>query len=189
MKKNAFSWLFLLTFVLLLSCNPQKKALRNMMEGCDTLELSTTKSPGASGDKPLYTSDALINKAAEAFTISSLQENHSSLLSLRKEPFQNIHDTSRIDTIYHFSGKRDSIKFYRSQEKDLMIYLSIADPKLDLHRCVRPGMSKDAFLDLFDINPPVGDTIRIANPDQTLIFIFYFQQDKLQRIRSDIYFG
>ena len=189
MKKTPLSWLFLLTLVLMLSCNPHKKALRKMMEGCDTVELATRKVPGASGDIPFYTSDSFANQAADAFTISSLQENHSRLLSLQKEPFQNIHDNSRIDTIYHFSGRKDSIKFYRSQEKDLMIYFSIADPKLDLHRCVRPGISKKAFLDLFGITPPVGDIIKIANPDQTLIFIFHFKEDKLQRIRSDIYFG
>ena len=160
-----------------------------MMAGCDTVAMAAQKSPRYSGKAAIYHSEQFVNQAAEAFTIGSLQKKHMQMLSLRKEPFRNIHDTTRIDTIYHFSGERDSIKFYRSREKDLMIYVSIADPELALHRCVRPGMSKDTFLDIFGITPPVGKIIKIANRDQTLIFIFYFRENKLLRMRSDIYFG
>jgi len=188
-KKPAFGWTVLLTIILISSCNPQKKAMQKMMQGCDTLNLATQKYPGTSGKVPLYISGQLANQAAEAFTITSVRNNHGPLFSLHKEPYKNIHDTTRIDTIYHFSGKRDSIKFYRTREKDLMIYFSIADPQLALHRCVRPGMSREIFLEIFGIRQPVGDTIKISNPDQTLIFIFYFREDKLHRIRSDIYFG
>ncbi|MGM0529742.1 MAG: hypothetical protein ACQER7_00145 [Bacteroidota bacterium] len=139
-------------------------------------------------DIPVFTTDSFTNKAAEAFTIQSLRENHSKMLSLRKEPFRNIHDTSRIDTIYHYSGKRDTIKFYRSREKDLMIYLQLISPELALDSCVYPGMNKETFLSIFGINRPVGNTIQLANSDGTLRFIFYFRDDELERIKSDFYF-
>lgn len=186
--KNIFL-LFLVCMILLLSCNPKKRALQKMMAGCDTVQINTMKTPDNEGHHLTYIAKDFVNEAAEAFSVKSVKNNHSELLSLHKEPFQNVHDTSRIDTIYHFSGKKDSIKFYRSKEKDLMVYLSLASPELALHRCVRPGMDKETFLNIFGIAPPVGETIKVANTDQTVIFIFYFRENKLHRIKSDIYFG
>ena len=186
--KNVFL-LFPVCIILLSSCNPKKRALQKMMVGCDTVQIHTRAIPDHEGHHSTYIAEDFANKACDAFSVKSVKKNHSELLSLHKEPFQNIHDTTRIDTIYHFSGEKDSIKFYRSREKDLMVFVSLASPEFALHQCVRPGMHKETFLNIFAIAPPVGDTIKIVNSDQTLIFIFYFRDNKLHRIRSDIYFG
>jgi len=121
-------------------------------------------------------------------SIRSLQQNHGDLLALSREPFQNIHDTTRLDTIYRFTGTKDTVKFYRSHQKDLLIYLNITNPRLSLTRCIRPGLPKSTFLRIFGITPPTENEIRIPNREGALIFIFYLSKEKLQRIKSDIYF-
>ena len=177
------------SMLLLFSCNPKKKITENLYRDCDTTRINANRGAALSGQPATWTSDEFIRQAPQELSIQSLQQNHANWLSLKKEPFQNIHDTSRIDTIYHFTAENDTVKFYRSRQKDLLIHLDITNPRLSLTRCIRPGLPKTTFLKIFGINPPIENKIRIRNHEGTLIFIFYFQKGKLQRIQSDIYFG
>lgn len=184
--------LFLLPFSLLLllfSCNPKKKITKNLYKECDTTRINAHRSTAPSGKTATWISNEFIRKAPQKLSIRWLQQNHADWLSLKKEPFQNIHDTSRIDTIYHFTAENDTVRFYRSRPKDLLIHLDVTNPRLSLTRCIRPGLPKTTFMKIFGITPPTKNKIRIRNREGTLIFIFYFQKGKLQRIQSDIYFG
>lgn len=189
MNKHLLPNILLVLMVVILGCNTQKNATQNTSETCDTIRIETRYAQNLTEEMPTFITDSFTNMASEAFTIASIQKNHSKMLSLKKEPFRNIHDHSRIDTIYHFSGKKDTIKFYRSRRKVFMIYLNITSPELVLDSCIRPGITKQTFQSVFGITRPVGSTIQIANSDGTLRFIFYFQDDVLQRIESDFYFG
>ena len=192
MKQKFYTNILIVTMVVIFGCNTKKDATdvtKTSNNTCDTIKIETRYSARLTEDVPTYVTDSFINKAVEAFTIDTLQKNLSEILPLKKEPFRNIHDTVRIDTIFHFSGARDTIKFYKSREKNFMIYLYLTSPEMALDSCVHPGMSKASFQSIFGINRPVGNTIQIANSDGTLRFIFYFRDDVLKRIESDFYFG
>ena len=188
MIKHLLIHILLITMVILVGCNLKKEATKISDEACDTLKIETRYSQKLTKETPVFIADSFANKAADAFTMQSLRKNRPEMLPLRKEPFSNIHNSSRIDTIYHFSGSRDTIKFYRSREKDFMIYFHLTSPELYLDSCVHPGMSKATFRSIFGINRPVGNTIQLANSDGTLRYIFYFRDDALARIKSDFYF-
>ncbi|MFP4620278.1 MAG: hypothetical protein ACLFM7_03140 [Bacteroidales bacterium] len=181
--------LLFLVIILQIGCSSKKNATHTSEEACDTIRIEASYSQRLTKELPTFISDTFTNKAVETFTIESLQKKHSKMLPLKKEPFRNIHDSSKIDTIYHFSGKKDTIKFYCTHEKNFMIYLHLVSPELSLNPCIRPGISKTRFKSFFGISRPVGDTIQIANSDGTLRFIFYFTGDLLKQIESDFYFG
>jgi len=178
-----------LMMVLLYSCSPKKKATAPLPAGCDTLRIGNTKLSQANGATWRCVNEAFIDRVADKYTISYIIKEQADRLDMRKEPFQNIHDTTRIDTIYHFSGTRDSIKFYKGRNKSFLIDLVLTGAQLGLTRCIRPGMSKALFLKIFGIPEDTGNTIHITNQDETLVFIFHFDGDVLRRIESEIYFG
>ena len=189
MTRFLSAFLLITLAFLIFACNSQKKARENPFSYCDTVRIDTRMLSDDSGMADQYVSDSFINMASEVYTINNLREDYSRLLSMKRVPFRNVHDTTQVDTIYHFTGKRDSIKFYRSRSKAFMILLDVSSPELGLDRCIRPGMSKKTFLSIFQIPGSTSDTIRISNRDGTLIFIFYFRDNTLKRIESDIYFG
>ena len=189
MKKFLSASFLIYIIIVAFACNSKRKATEEAAAFCDTMQIETRIMEDDPGEHPQFISDRFINDAADAYTIQNLREKHSDLLSLKKEPFKNMHDTSRVDTIYHFIGARDSIKFYRSKEKAFMIYLDVSSPELGINRCIRPGLSKERFRTIFQLPQATGNVVRISNVDGTLVFIFYFRDNQLKRIESDIYFG
>ena len=189
MKKNQLPHILMIIIITALGCHTKKNTTENLNRVCDTLRIATRYDKMSREGIPTFITDSFTSQAAETFSIESLRKDHSELLPLRKEPFRNIHDTTVIDTIYHFSGARDTITFYSSRRKNFMIYLHLTSPELVLGSCIRPGMSRETFRSVFGISKPFEDAVQLANSDGTLRFIFYFEGDVLKSIKSDIYFG
>ncbi len=189
MKKNLIPHILLLLMIAAWGCHTKKNTTESISKACDTMKIATRYAEMSRKGIPTFITDSFTNRAVESFTIESLQENHSELVPLKKEPFRNIHDTTVIDTIYRFSGSRDTITFYSSRKKNFMIYLHLTSSELVLDSCIRPGMTRKTFRSVFGISKPFGDIVQLANSDGTLRFIFYFEGDILKSIISDIYFG
>ena len=189
MKKTPLPYILLVIMIAALGCHTKKNTTESLSKACDTMKIATRYAEMSREGIPTFITDSFTSRAAETFTIESLKKRHSELLPLEKEPFRNIHDTTVIDTIYRFSGARDTITFYSSRKKNFMIYLHLTSSELVLGSCICPGMTRETFRSVFGISKPFGDIVQLANSDGTLRFIFHFDGNILKSIKSDIYFG
>ena len=103
------------------------------------------------------------------------------------EPVINMHETSYVDTVYKFFDNNNKIEIYRASDKDFIIYFDVKDSKYALNGNVKTGISKDVFIQKFQINKSISDVVQVANSGSSMKFIFYFKNDRLQRIKSDLY--
>jgi len=129
-----------------------------------------------------YIVEDFANRATKNYTIEAIQKEYTDILKQSKEPTTNIHDTSVVDTIYKFHGKKDTIEFYRAKHKDLIKKFSAASPAFTLYGCISTEMKKDSLLNQFDIKDSVGDVIKITNKDKSAVLIFQLKNNRVERI-------
>ncbi|MBN2481809.1 MAG: hypothetical protein JXB19_08720 [Bacteroidales bacterium] len=137
-------------------------------------------------DVPYYESDDFY-----AFRIEPDTKNIVSLykvpFKLSKEPFVNIHDTTVVDTIYTYAYRDNKIVIYKSRYKDLLAQFDVTDSMFEINGKLSPGISKDYFLNKFNIDHLIHDTVDIGNMDRTDVNRFYFRNNTLVRIRIEPY--
>jgi len=134
-----------------------------------------------------YIAEDFANKATRNYTIEAIQKKYTDVLKQSTEPTTNIHDTSIIDTIYKFHGKKDTIEFYRAKHKDLLKKFSVASQEFTLYGCISTGMEKDSLLNRFNIKHSAGDVIKLGNEDKSAVFTFQIKKNQVERIVSTPY--
>lgn len=177
------------TFILLLiitSCSTLQKKTAEKFE-CNQTNFSTDSSFTDSKGITYYICDKFANKAIENYTIETVRETYSGFLKQVTTLTENIHDTTRTDTIYKFYNDNTIISFYRAKHKDFLRKFEVSEPVFNLYGCVSAGMSKEVLKKQFSIKDSLSDTIRIGNEEQTAIYTFYFRNGKVNRIVSTPY--
>lgn len=109
------------------------------------------------------------------------------LLDCSVEPVINMHETSYVDTVYKFFDSNNKIQVYRAKDKEFVIYFDVSDSKYTLNGNVKTGMTKEVFIQKFQINKSISDVVKVANTGSSMKFIFYFKNNRLERIKSDLY--
>lgn len=169
------------------------------LAGCDILK-SSTSAENINDDKILFHSknyfidsskvtfiecDEFVSNALVNYNIAIIKKIF--LLDCSIEPVINMHETSYVDTVYTFFDKKNKIQMYRSREKDFVIYFDVLDPKYVLNGNVKTGISKEIFINKFQINKSISDVVQVVNRNNSMKFVFYFKNNRLQRIKSDLY--
>ena len=129
-----------------------------------------------------FVSDALAN-----YTIATITGKFSNLLHLTQEKVVNRHDSAVIDTIYTFSNPGNKIQIYRAKQNEFLFTFQVRDSLFNLIGDVKTGMSKDAFSFKFNIKEPIVDKVQIANSEDSMRLIFYFENNRLMQINSYLY--
>jgi hypothetical protein len=129
-----------------------------------------------------FVSDALAN-----YTIATITGKYSDLLHLTQERVVNRHDSTVIDTIYTFSNPGNKIQIYRAKQNEFLFTFQVRDSLFNLMGDVKTGMSKDAFSFKFNITEPIVDKVQMANSEDSMRFIFYFEKNRLMQINSYLY--
>ena len=129
-----------------------------------------------------FVSDALAN-----YTIAAIMGKFSDLLHLTQERVVNRHDSTVIDTIYTFSNPGNKIQIYRAKQNEFLFTFQVRDSLFNLIGDVKTGMSKDAFSFKFNIKEPIVDKVQIANSEDSMRLIFYFENNRLMQINSYLY--
>lgn len=142
---------------------------------------------GTENDIPYYSSDEFTNNALKTYTLDYLKSEFSETNETRKTPVENLHDNSIIDTIYHFSDKRNTIEYYKGTYANFISKFEVTDNQYDLHGGISAGTGKKDFKKAFNIKDEIGDVVNIGNTSKTAIYTFYFKKDKVQKISSLFY--
>jgi len=176
----------LLLLIFLASCSTLQKKTAEKFE-CNQINFRVGSYFTDNKGITYYVCDEFANNAIENYTIETVREKYSGFLKQEVTPTRNVHDTSRMDTIYKFYNDKTIISFYCAKHKDFLRKFKVSEPLFNLYGCVSAGMSKEALKKQFSIKDSLSDTIRIGNEEQTAIFTLYFKNNKINRIVSTPY--
>jgi len=173
-------------FLFIVGCSSTKKMSVPNFD-CKPKSFNYDSSFTINGDINYYIAEDFASQATRNYTIEAIQKEYTDMLKQSKEPTTNIHDTSVVDTIYKFHGKKDTIEFYRAKHKDLLKKFSVASPAFTLYGCMSTGMKKDSLMNRFNIKHSAGNVIKIGNEEKSAVFTFQFKNNQVERIVSTPY--
>lgn len=104
--------------------------------------------------------------------------------SVKSKPINNKHDNNVIVTLKTFenSGKlNDSFLIYKTHEKEFLKEAKIRTNRIELKDNIKVGMSKESFTKKLNLGD-WSNVIKICNTEQTINWIFYFSDSKLDSI-------
>ena len=130
--------------------------------------------------------DEFVSNALSRYNIEIITKIYP-MFDCTIEPVINSHDSSFIDTVYTFTDSKNKIQIYRAIHKDFVITFDVSDSKFGLRGKVKVGLTKELFIRKFQIDKPISNEVQVANVDGSMRFIFYFKNNRLQRIKSDLY--
>ena len=128
-----------------------------------------------------------VSDALNDYTIAFLNKAYLSILNCSRESVVNRHDSAIIDTIYTFSNHKNKIQIYRAKQDEFIFTFNVTDSTFKLTGNVKPGMSKEAFAKKFQITEPLNSKVQLFNSEGNMRFMFYFENNRLQRINSYLY--
>ncbi len=179
--------LYIIFTLVLTGCNFIKLDRSSTSIDEDTIQFQSKFSYTDSSRTAFFVSENFASDALNNYTVPMISNEYLGILSLSKEPVINKHDSTIVDTIYTFSNPGNKIQFYRTSENDFITTFDITDSIFRLTGNVKPGMTKDIFLLKFKITESTTDKVQISNSEGSMRFMFYFENNKLKRIKSYLY--
>lgn len=140
-----------------------------------------------SNNVAIYESEKFVNYAMEDYSIESIRQEYK-FLKCTQFPEINMHNPDIIDTIYIFSNNKNIIRIYRALHNDFIFMLDVTNSKFKLTGDIKPGMSKDAFSQKFQITESIDEKVQLINSEGTEEYLFYFKRNSLKRMTAKIYF-
>lgn len=104
-----------------------------------------------------------------------------------KEPVKNKQNEEITDTIISLFHDDNVIKIYHSGKDNFLALYDVTDPLFRLEGNIGTGITKETLQRKFRIKQEVKDTIDIGNMEQTFVIRFFFNHNKLKRIRTEPY--
>ncbi len=132
-------------------------------------------------------SENFVSNALNNYSITKINNEYLKVLNCKKEIVINKYDSAVKDTIYTYSNPHNLIQIYRAKQNDFVFTFDITDSIFMLAGNIETGMTKEAFLQKFHITKHILNKVQLANLEGTMRFMFYFENNKLQRIKSYIY--
>lgn len=133
-----------------------------------------------------YECEDFVLNAIENYTIASIRQKYK-FLKFTQEPIINLHNPSIVDTIYSFSNKKNTVRFYRARHDDFIYIFDVSNSKFKLAGDIQPGMSKATFCRKFRISESIDSKIQLSDKNGNIDYLFYFKRKILKRISADIY--
>jgi hypothetical protein len=140
-----------------------------------------------SGGVESFECNEFVWEALKAYTIGQMEEKFGNILTCNHESVINMYNPDVIDTIYSFSDDNNEIQFYKARENSFVLTFTVTDTLFKLNGNIHPGMTKDDFALVFNISKPLENTVIIQDSDDTITFQFFFENNRLMQITSDIY--
>jgi len=197
MKRNKFEWflkwttlknVFLIFIILALtSCNFLKFNKSSGPVDESTIQFHSKSSFADSKEVACFESEDFVATALNHYSIELFNKKFFSILNCSEESIVNRHDLTVIDTIYTFSNHKNKIQIYRAKHKDFIFLFDVTDKIFKLDGNIKPGMTKKDFFRKFLINEPKTDKVQITNSEGSIKFMFYFKNNKLKRIISQVF--
>lgn len=179
--------LILISILLVLtSCNSLKHGISIATIDDDKIVFHSKSSFIDSNRVTKVECDEFVSNALSKYNIAIITKVFF-FLECTKEPVINMHDSLFVDTVYTFSNSNNKIQIYRARQKDFIIFFDVTESKYSLTGNVKTGITKDLFIRKFQIAESISNVVQVINSDSSMKFIFYFENNRLKRIKSDFY--
>ncbi len=180
--------LYLIIIILVLtSCNFLKHGTSFTPSDEDKIVFKSKNTFTDSSQVTNFECEKFVSKALSNYNIEIITKIFI-FLDRTKEPVINMHDgSSYIDTVYTFSNSNNKIQIYRAKNKDFIITFDVTDSKFSLSGNVYTGITKELFIRKFQIAKSISDYVQVSNSNGRMKFLFYFENNRLKRIKSDLY--
>lgn len=138
--------------------------------------------------EPVDSNSFLAQPFSYPLTLQYFQEEKKDDFKLRRFIRTLGSDTTRKDTIYKFSRKKDSYLFYKTRDhKSFFLTATLKNKQTHFRGGLHPGMKKTEFMKQITGITSAEDTLKIQSSERQAIFIFG-KSGQLTEIQLNNYF-
>lgn len=107
---------------------------------------------------------------------------------IERIPIENVHNISQTDTVIEVSTERTHLRFYRADEKDLLLEAKVSFEPLSIGNGLSMGMNKGDFMRCFsETEDGMGQDVVVVvmDEEETNYYFFTFEQNVLVSVRYE----
>jgi len=187
MKNINIKYLLLISVIVsFASCSSIRTYKANRYVSENSLKYNSTFLAIDSNNVANYECNEYVKNALNNYSIELMYKDFRFLKNTH-ETVSNIHNPQITDTVYSFSNKKNSIRFYKTKSKEIIFVFDVTSPKLDIKDNIKIGMSKEAFIQKFRITKPFDTKIQLVNSMRNNKILFQFKRNILVQITADLY--
>jgi hypothetical protein len=105
-----------------------------------------------------------------------------------RTPIENVHNTSKTDTVIEVTTEKTHLRFYRANEKDLLLEAKVSFEPLSIGKGLSMGMNKGDFMRCFsETEEGMGQDVVVVVMDEqeTNYYFFTFEQNVLVAVHYE----
>lgn len=107
---------------------------------------------------------------------------------IERTPIKNVHNTSKTDTVIEVTTEKTQLRFYRANEKDLLLEAKVSFEPLSIGSGLSMGMNKSDFMRCFsETEEGMGQNVVVVvmDEEETNYYFFTFEQNVLVAVHYE----
>jgi hypothetical protein len=107
---------------------------------------------------------------------------------IERTPIENIHNNSKTDTVIEVSTEKTHLRFYRANEKDLLLEAKVSFEPLSIGKGLSMGMNKGDFMRCFSETEDGMEqnvVVVVMDEEENNYYFFTFEQNILVTVRYE----
>jgi hypothetical protein len=107
---------------------------------------------------------------------------------IERTPIKNVHNTSKTDTVIDVTTEKTHLRFYRADEKDLLLEAKVSFEPLSIGQGLSMGMNKADFMRCFSETEEGMEqdvVVVVMDEEETNYYFFTFEQNVLVAVHYE----
>ena len=107
---------------------------------------------------------------------------------IKRTPIENVHNNSQTDTVIEVTTEKTHLRFYRADEKDLLLEAKVSFEPLSIGNGLSMGVNKGDFMRCFsetEEGMKQDVVIVVMDEEETNYYFFTFEQNVLVAVRYE----
>ncbi|WP_375560904.1 hypothetical protein ACE193_24945 [Bernardetia sp. OM2101] len=107
---------------------------------------------------------------------------------INRTPIKNVHNTSKTDTVIEVTTEKTHLRFYRANEKDLLLEAKVSFEPLSIGKGLSMGMNKSDFMRCFsetEEGMQQNVVVVVMDEEETNYYFFTFEQNVLVAVHYE----
>ncbi|WP_338765341.1 hypothetical protein WAF17_01435 [Bernardetia sp. ABR2-2B] len=107
---------------------------------------------------------------------------------IERTPIENVHNTSKTDTVIEVTTEKTHLRFYRADEKDLLLEAKVSFEPLSIGEGLSMGMNKRDFMRCFsetEEGMKQNVVVVVMDEEETNYYFFTFEQNVLVAVHYE----
>lgn len=107
---------------------------------------------------------------------------------IERTPIKNVHNNSKTDTVIEVITEKTHLRFYRADEKDLLLEAKVSFEPLSIGKGLSMGMNKSDFMRCFsetEEGMQQNVVVVVMDEEETNYYFFTFEQNVLVAVHYE----